>query len=279
MAVAATGFFDGVHLGHRKVIGTLVNEARKRGDESLVITFWPHPRTVLQNGARDFRLLTSLEEKKAMLKALGVDRVEVMPFTREFSRMTCREYLSDIVSGRFGAGAVLLGYDNRLGSDQLNPEQAASEARGLGIEAIVTPALGNISSTRIRRSIAEGNVEEASSMLGYNYGLTGVVVPGKQLGRTIGFPTANMRLYDPLKSVPGRGVYFTEVETIGGSYFGMTNVGDIIETHIFDFCEDIYGLDIKIKFVRRMRDGRNFNSVDELKAQLSIDEAACRELF
>lgn len=279
MAVAATGFFDGVHLGHRKVIGTLVNEAHKRGDESLVITFWPHPRTVLQNGARDFRLLTSLEEKKAMLKALGVDRVEVVPFTREFSRMTCREYLSGIVSGRFGAGAVLLGYDNRLGSDQLNPEQAASEARGLGIEAIVTPALGNISSTRIRRSIAEGNVEEASSMLGYNYGLTGVVVPGKQLGRTIGFPTANMRLYDPLKSVPGRGVYFTEVETIGGSFFGMTNVGDIIETHIFDFCEDIYGLDINIKFVRRMRDGRNFNSVDELKAQLSIDEAACRELF
>lgn len=279
MAVAATGFFDGVHLGHRKVIETLVSEAHRRGDESLVITFWPHPRTVLQNGARDFRLLTSLEEKKVMLKDMGVDRVEVIPFTREFSRMTCREYLDEIVSRRFGAGTVLLGYDNRLGSDQLTPEQAASEARSLGLEPVAITALGSISSTLIRKSLAEGRVEDASAMLGYNFGLTGVVVPGKQLGRTIGFPTANMRLYDPLKAVPGHGVYFTEVEAIGGSYFGMTNVGDIIETHIFDFSEDIYGLDIKIKFVRRMRDERIFKSVDELKSQLSIDEAACRVLF
>lgn len=279
MAVAATGFFDGVHLGHRQVIETLVSEAHRRGDESLVITFWPHPRTVLQNGARDFRLLTSLEEKKALLKSMGVDRIEVISFTREFSHMTCREYLGEIVSRRFGAGTVLLGYDNRLGSDQLTPEQAAPVAGALGLETVAVPAFGNISSTLIRRSLAEGHVEEASAMLGYNFSLTGVVVPGKQLGRTIGFPTANMRLYDPLKAVPGRGVYFTGVETVGGSYFGMTNVGDIIETHIFDFSEDIYGLDIKIKFVRRMRDERTFKSVDELKARLTIDEAACRVLF
>ncbi len=141
MAVAATGFFDGVHVGHRKVIEALVKEAHARHDESLVITFWPHPRVVLQKDARDFRLLTSLDEKVAFLKGLGVDRVEVVPFTREFSRMTAAEYLKDVVSDRFGASAVVLGYDNRIGSDQLTPESAASLARSMGLDAIVAPAL------------------------------------------------------------------------------------------------------------------------------------------
>lgn len=279
MAVVATGFFDGVHSGHREVIKTLVNEAHRRSDESLIITFWPHPRTVLQNGARTLRLLTSLEEKKEMLFSLGVDRVEVLPFSREFSRMTAKEYLRDVVAGRFGGKAVVLGYDNRMGSDQLTPEQASVTARSLGIDALPAGQVGGVSSTVIRKSLSEGLVEDAEAMLGYRYLLHGVVVSGKQLGRTIGFPTANMQQYEPLKLVPGRGVYFTEVDTLGGRYYGMTNVGDIVETHIFDFCEDIYGLDIKIKFVRRLRDGRKFKSLDELKDQLIIDEEACRALF
>lgn len=279
MAVAATGFFDGVHVGHRKVIEALVREAHARHDESLVITFWPHPRVVLQKDARDFRLLTSLDEKVAFLKGLGVDRVEVVPFTREFSRMTAAEYLKDVVSDRFGASAVVLGYDNRIGSDQLTPESAASLARSMGLDAIVAPALDGISSTIIRKAISDGRVGEAADMLGYAYSISGVVVSGKQLGRTIGFPTANMQLYDPIKILPGRGAYLTEVETVGAVFHGMTNVGDIVETHIFDFSEDIYGLDIKLKFVRRLRDERTFKSVDELKAQLIIDEADCRALF
>lgn len=279
MAVAATGFFDGVHAGHHKVIEALVSEAHARHDESLVITFWPHPRVVLQKDARDFRLLTSLEEKVALLKKLGVDRVEVVPFTREFSAMTATEYLKEVVSDKFGASAVVLGYDNRIGSDQLTPESAARLARSLGLDAIVTPAVDGISSTVIRRAISDGRVAEAADMLGYTYSISGLVVSGKQLGRTIGFPTANMQLYDPIKILPGRGAYLTEVETLGSVFHGMTNVGDIVETHIFDFSEDIYGLDIKLKFVRRLRDERTFKSVDELKAQLIIDEADCRALF
>lgn len=279
MAVIATGFFDGVHLGHRSVIRTLVDEASRRSDESLVITFWPHPRTVLQNGARALRLLTSLEEKTALLKGLGVDRIEVIPFSREFSRMTAEEYLRDIVAGKFGGKAVVFGYDNRIGSDQLTPVRAAEVARKAGLDTVMTSPVGEISSTVIRGALQDGLVEDACAMLGYRYGIRGVVVSGKQLGRTIGFPTANMQMYDPLKLVPQRGVYFTEVETVGGHFYGMTNVGDIVETHIFDFDEDIYGLDITIKFVRRIRDGRTFSSIEELKDQLAIDEATCRALF
>lgn len=279
MAVIATGFFDGVHLGHRSVIRTLVDEASRRSDESLVITFWPHPRTVLQNGARALRLLTSLEEKTALLKGLGVDRIEVIPFSREFSRMTAEEYLKDIVAGKFGGKTVVFGYDNRIGSDQLTPVRAAEAARKAGLDTVMTSPVGEISSTVIRGALQDGLVEDACAMLGYRYGIRGVVVSGKQLGRTIGFPTANMQMYDPLKLVPQRGVYFTEVETVGGHFYGMTNVGDIVETHIFDFDEDIYGLDITIKFVRRIRDGRTFSSIEELKDQLAIDEATCRALF
>lgn len=266
-------------MGHRKVIGTLVREAQMRGDESLVVTFWPHPRTVLQNGARTFRLLTSLDEKKELLKSLGVDRVEVLPFSRGFSRMTAEQYIREVIKDRFGGTAVVIGYDNRVGSDQADPQKAASIARAAGLEAVVTEPFGNISSTIIRNAIHEGRIEDAAEMLGYSYGLHGVVVSGKQLGRTIGFPTANMQLYEPLKLLPKKGAYLTEVETIDGVWHGMTNVGDIVETHLFDFNEDIYGLDIKIKFVRRIRDERTFNSVDELKAQLSIDEAVCRSLL
>ena len=279
MAVVATGFFDGVHMGHRSVIQTLVDQARSRCDESLVITFWPHPRTVLQNDARSLRLLTSLDEKMELLKGLGVDRVEVLPFSREFSRMTAQEYLGDIVAGRFGGRAVVFGYDNRIGSDQLTPDLASVAARNVGLEAVKTSPVGIISSTVIRGALQQGRLEAACGMLGYNYSLYGVVVSGKQLGRTIGFPTANMQMYDPLKLIPQRGVYFTEVETLGGHYHGMTNVGDIVETHIFDFNEDIYGLDIKIKFVRRIRDGRTFSSIEELRPQLVIDESTCRALF
>lgn len=279
MAVVSTGFFDGVHMGHRNVIGTLVREAQRRGDESLVITFWPHPRTVLQNGARTFRLLTSLDEKKELLKSLGVDRVEVLPFSRGFSRMTAEQYIREVIKDRFGGTAVVIGYDNRVGSDQADPQKAASIAMDAGLDAVVTEPYGNISSTVIRNAILEGRIEDAAEMLGYNYGLHGVVVSGKQLGRTIGFPTANMQMYEPLKLLPEKGAYLTEVETMEGTWHGMTNVGDIVETHLLDFNEDIYGLDIKIKFVRRIRDERTFNSVDELKAQLSIDEAVCRSLL
>ena len=323
--IATTGFFDGVHLGHRLVIERLVSLARERGDESLVVTFWPHPRAVLQDGARELRLLNSLEEKKQLLRDLGVDRIEVLDFTRSFAALSAEQYLREILRDRFGVTTLLMGYDNRLGSDRLTFNKLLPKASALDMELIelepfgqgehpetvdkvdpsqsklwappsymaegghrfpdVHPSPTHISSTVIRRLLEEGDIATANAMLGYGYSLKGVVVAGNRLGRTIGFPTANMRLYEPLKLVPGRGVYVVEVQVLGKTWRGMTNIGlrptvggtfTTIETHILDFDEDIYGLPLTITFLRRLRDEVHFPSLEALKAQLKRDKEACR---
>lgn len=342
--VVATGFFDGVHLGHRFLIETLVDEAHRRGTQSLIVTFWPHPRNVLQNEARDFRLLTSMQEKKDLLLEMGVDRVEVLDFTRSFSALTMREYIRRVLVGRFGAKCLVLGYDNRMGSDCRNSGELADIARAEGLEVVRVGVVqsecpdaqaGCISSTRIRRALAEGRVEEAAAMLGRPYSLHGVVVAGNRLGRTLGFPTANMQLYEPLKAIPAPGVYSVYVnipsaisaperlhtipdsiptgpegsanEHFSGSerpfgtsehffaserpfgakdFLGMCNIGYrptigsfnalTIETHILDFDEDIYGLDIHIHFLKRIREERKFDSLSALSDQLKADrEQVC----
>ncbi len=296
--VVATGFFDGVHLGHRIVIDALVRAARERGTDSVVITFWPHPRNVLQNGARGLRLLSSTSEKEVLLRGLGVDRVEVVPFTRAFSRLTTEEYLRELVMERFGADAIVLGCDNRIGYNSGTTDEIAALAEGLGLEVIRTGPLVldgvTVSSTKIREALGAGDVVRAAQMLGYSYPLTGVVVEGDRLGRTLGFPTANMQLRDPLKLIPANGVYLTRVHTLDRDFYGMTNIGTrptvtgvsagealsgrvrTVETHIFDFDEEIYGLDIRIEFLRRIRDERRFNSLTELQAQLIADREICR---
>jgi len=324
--IATTGFFDGVHCGHRLVIDRLVSAARERGDKSLVVTFWPHPRAVLQDGARELRLLSTLEEKKSLLHGLGVDRVEVLDFTRRFASLTAGQYLRDVLQARFGVTSLLMGYDNRLGSDRLTAADLGPIARELGMELIVagmrplgtdipepssptTPPIASdgplplmwprvatgsgmsvpkglpVSSTRIRNALEIGDIAAANGMLGYGYALEGVVVAGNRLGRTIGFPTANMKLYEPLKLIPARGVYAVQVDVLGQTYRGMTNIGvrptvggtvPTIETHILDFSEDIYGLPLRITFLRRIRNEVRFPSLDALKAQLENDREACR---
>jgi len=281
--VVTTGFFDGVHTGHRVVIQRLVCEARNRGQKSLVITFWPHPRTVLQNGARELRLLNSLEEKKQLLYALGVDQVQVLDFDREFSRLTAEQYLRDYVKGRFGGKTVLLGYNHRMGCDAQGADELRATASAIGLETImVEKAPGNVSSTIIRKALEEGDVKGAADMLGYRYSLTGVVVAGNRLGRTIGFPTANLKLYDPLKMVPRNGVYAVEAQVLGCTYKGMCNIGvrptvgvgsePSIETNIFDFDQDIYGLDLKVTFKEKIRDEQKFPSLQALAGQLAKDK-------
>ena len=285
----ATGFFDGVHTGHRHVITQLVEAAAVRGDESMVVTFWPHPRNVLQKEARSLRLLTTLDEKRDLLYSLGVDKVEVLRFTKDFSAMTTEEYLRMLIED-YGAKTVLLGYDNRMGCDAADPDEVARTAQRLGLEVIRTEMIPSaqgfaVSSTKIRRSLEEGNVEAAEEMLGYAYTLHGVVVAGNRLGRTIGFPTANMQLYEPLKLVPGNGVYYVRVEALGRTMYGMCNVGckptvgqgnaRTIETNIFDFDEDIYGLDMKISFIRRIREEVRFESLEALRRQLENDKRQC----
>ncbi len=291
--VVATGFFDGVHVGHRLVIQQLVEAAAVRGNESMVITFWPHPRNVLQKEARTLRLLTTLEEKKRMLHGLGVDHVEVIQFTKDFSMLTTEEYLR-LLNEKYGAQAILLGYDNRMGTDSKGADEVARTAEGLGLEVLRTDMVSSdrgyaVSSTKIRERLEEGDVKSASSMLGYDYGLHGVVVSGNRLGRTIGFPTANMQLYEPLKLVPANGVYFVKVNTLGRNFYGMCNIGyrptvgsgngRTIETNIFGFDEDIYGLDMRISFIARIREEKCFDSLDELKRQLEKDRNACLEML
>ena len=287
--VVATGFFDGVHVGHRLVIKQLVEAAAVRGDESMVITFWPHPRNVLQKEARTLRLLTTLQQKKEMLLSLGVDHVEVLPFTKDFSSMTTEEYLQMIMKN-YGVKTVLFGYDNRMGSNAKDTDQVARAAENLGLEVIRTEMVPSekgyaVSSTKIRQRLEEGDVQGTAQMLGYHYALHGVVVAGNRIGRTLGFPTANMQLYEPLKLIPGNGVYFVKVKTVGRELYGMCNIGHrptvasgnarTIETNIFGFDEDIYGLDIEVSFLSKIRDEIRFKSLDELKKQLESDRDAC----
>ena len=284
MAVAATGFFDGVHLGHREVLKTLVSSARERGEEALVITFSQHPRTVLQQDAGKLRFLTTPEEKRLLLESAGAGRVETIPFTREFASLSARDYISELLVKRYGVSSLILGYDNRLGGDRLSAPQLRELCAGMGLDARIVPPYrladgSTVSSTKIRGLIASGKIEEANAMLGGRYMLSGVVVSGKQLGRTIGFPTANTVCSNPLKLVPGRGVYVTEVTVLGRRYYGMTNVGDVIETNIFDFDESIYGLELGLRFITRIRDMRAMNGLEELKKQLSLDRSAAREII
>ncbi len=292
--VIATGFFDGVHAGHRLVLDRLVETAKARGDESLVVTFWPHPRNVLQCDAGSLRLLTSLDEKKELIRSLGVDRIEVVEFTREFSRLTAKTYFREYVAGKFGGKAVVLGYDNRVGCDCRTVEDAARAAESAGLEVVLADRLDSdtgtaVSSTWIRAMIEAGEMQTAAGMLGYDYRLTGVVVSGENLGKTMGFPTANMELYEPLKLVPENGAYLVKVRTLGEERWGMCNIGNrptvregnarTIETNIFGFDEDIYGLDISLSFVRRIRKEIRFGSMDALKEQLAKDRELCINLI
>lgn len=324
MAVVATGFFDGVHPGHRLVIDTLLSEAHARGEQSVVVTFWPHPRAVLQSDADSLRYLTARSGRDAIIRALGVDRVETVPFTREFACMSAAGYL-EMLRSRFGCSALVLGYDTRFGREQAGAEEIASVARGMGMDAVITPPVcmegSPISSTRVREALERGDVEGAAALLGRPYRLDGVVVTGNRLGRTIGFPTANMKLYEPLMCVPGNGVYRTLVRLLAqpectrvvagtssvtsgtssvvagpssviagptgnltaGVYKGLTNIGVrptvggggalTIETFILDFDEMIYGLDISVEFISRIRDERRFDSMEDLKRQLQEDVA------
>lgn len=294
MAVAATGFFDGVHLGHKQVIDQLCAVARERGEESLLVTFWPHPRSVLQQDADRLRLLSTLQEKRARCLSYGVDRFEVLPFDLAFSELSAETFIREYLVERLGATALVLGYDHRLGHDAFasTAEMMKTVAR-CGVTPVRVEAFSRgldvvISSTQIRRALFAGDVVLAERMLGYCYGLHGVVVSGNRIGRTIGFPTANMQLYEPLKLVPADGVYAVRVHVLGRTWQGVCNIGirptvgaggaRTIETHILDFDREIYGLDLDIEFCARLRDEKRFDSLDQLKEQLCIDRKKAGEI-
>ena len=291
--IATTGFFDGVHVGHRAVLQRVAEAARAQESESAVITFWPHPRVILHQDAGKVRLLNTLDEKKRLLYAAGMDHVFVLPFTPVFSQLSPEHFMEEYLHRRFQVTTLVVGYDHHLGVGA-GADYEQLRAIGAGMHITVdrveerTDAVQRltVSATKIREALALGEVEKANRLLDYSYQLQGVVVEGQRLGRKLGFPTANMQLYEPLKQLPANGVYRTCVRLHNALYCGMTNIGvrptvqpgdtaRNIETHILHFSDDIYGQDLTIEFLSRLRDERRFASLDELKAQLQRDKEDC----
>lgn len=293
-SIVTIGTFDGVHLGHQKIIKRLTDLKEKEGGETVLFTFDPHPRKVLFPDQTDLKLITTTEEKCVLLERLGIDHVLVFPFTRAFSQMHATEYISEIIAKGLHTRSLVIGYDHRFGSNRegnIDTLKALSSTYHFGVEEIPAQEINqlNVSSTRIRKAIEDGDVETANAFLGYSFFVTGVVVKGKQLGRTIGYPTANIRLEDADKLIPKIGVYAVNVVLDSVSYKGMLNVGINpttdsdnrikIEVNIFDFDQEIYGRSLKVEFVKWIRDEEKFANLEELKQALANDKIACTAIL
>lgn len=293
-SIVTIGTFDGVHLGHQKIIKRLVDLKEKQGGETVLFTFDPHPRKVLFPDQTDLKLITTTKEKCGLLKQFGIDHVLVFPFTKEFSQMHAHDYISEIISKGLKTKTLVIGYDHRFGSNRegsIDTLKQLSATYHFAVEEIPAQEINqlNVSSTRIRKAIEEGDVETANAFLGYGFFVTGVVVKGKQLGRTIGYPTANIHVEDPDKLIPKIGVYAVNVLLDGIHYKGMLNVGlnpttDTdntikIEVNIFEFDRDIYGHAISVEFVKWVRNEEKFANLEELKQALANDKLACSAIL
>lgn len=288
--VATIGFFDGVHLGHRFLINEMRDMASERDMPSAVITFTNHPRAVLNSEFKP-RLLNSLEEKSALLSSTGIDYCVLLDFTLELSRLSAEEFISQVLSDRLHVKGLIIGYDHRFGHDRRDGfEQYVEYGKRYGIEVIKASQYddGNttVSSSEIRKSILSGDVAKAAGLLTYPYQLTGHIVSGYRVGRTLGFPTANIEVDNPLKILPAIGVYAVWVYVRGKRHKGMLYIGNrptlnngdniSLEVNILDFEGDIYNDEIKVDFIEFVRGDIRFNSLDELKAQLQMDrERVC----
>ena len=301
-AVVTSGTFDGVHRGHQKILTRLTELARANGGQSVVLTYWPHPRTVVSNDSQNLRLLSTLDEKIELLAQAGVDHLVVIPFTRSFSQLTSEEFIQRILIEKIGTKKLVIGYDHRFGRDReggFDYIQAHQAEYGFSVEEIPRQdieAVG-VSSSKIRTALAEGNVRAANLFLGRAYNLTGTVVKGRQLGRTIGYPTANLQVDDPAKLIPANGVYAVEVRHNGQQLGvpmlgGMTNIGfrptvagdnQTVETYIFDrsagFDRDIYGEHLTLRFREFIRPEQKFSGLPALMEQLKNDEETARGLL
>jgi riboflavin kinase / FMN adenylyltransferase len=287
-SVVTLGIFDGVHIGHRALIDRLVSAAHQAGGESVVVTFFPHPRMVLENNKTDLSFLTTMEEKQKILEAAGIDHLIILEFNREFSNIPACDFLRDILLKRIGTRHLIIGYDHhfgRRGEGDFETIRHCRELETLKIEKINGVVINNkfVSSSSIRSLLLSGKLDEANSMLGYSYSLGGTVIHGKHLGRSIGFPTANINPDDKFKLIPGNGVYATEVVINDLIFKGMLSIGSnptvntdanaiSIEVHIIGFNEDIYGSKISIRFCKRLRDERKFDNTVQLAEQMEIDK-------
>ncbi|MCF0070121.1 bifunctional riboflavin kinase/FAD synthetase [Dyadobacter sp. CY261] len=283
--VVTSGTFDGVHLGHQKILTRLKEITAQSGGESVVITFWPHPRMVVSEDSQDLQLLSTIDEKIELFSKQGIQHLAIIPFTRSFSELTSNEFIQQILVEKIGTRKLVIGYDHRFGRNregsfeflQKNCSEYGFEVEEIPREDIEHTA---ISSSRIRKALITGHIQEANELLGRSYSLSGTVVKGKQLGRTIGFPTANLYVHESYKLIPMNGVYVINAIYEGHVFKGMLNIGvrptvdgtlRTIEAHLFDFDKEIYGEDLKLDLLHYLRPEQKFNGLDMLVKQIEID--------
>ena len=292
--VLTIGTFDGVHIGHKKIIDQLNEEAAKIGGESVLFTFFPHPRMVIFPESHGLKLIQTQEEKLEKLKEMGLQNVIVFPFTFEFSRLSALEFVRDMLVNQLHVKKLVIGYDHQFGKNREGSIHFLRDvAETYEFEVIEIPAQDiaavHVSSTKIREALLTGDIEKANDYLGAPFELIGNVIKGKQLGRTIGFPTANLKLANELKIIPQNGVYAVKVFYQEQCFEGMMNIGirptiesendTTIEVHIFDFDQTIYGESLRVELYKKTRDEQKFNGIDALKNQLKSDEISIRTFF
>lgn len=293
--VLTIGTFDGVHLGHRKIISRLHDLAKMNDGESVIFTFDPHPRKVVAPGETSLRLLTTLDEKIALFGQSGIDHLIIYPFTPEFSRLTYEEFVENVLVEQIHTKFLVVGYDHKFGKNREGDFEflkKCADRHEFQIEKLDVLLMNesNISSTKIREAIQHGDFDTANAFLGYPFTLHGTVVEGLQLGRKIQFPTANIQASDPDKIIPGYGVYAVQANIRNQTYQGMLNIGSrptvnnnadqrSIEVHLFDFESNIYGEEIELFFFKKLREEQKFSSIDALKDQLSKDKADTLTFF
>ena len=280
--VVTIGTFDGVHIGHQKIVNRLVNQAEL---DSVILTFFPHPRMVLQQD-NTIKLLHTIEEKTTVLEQLGLDHLVIHPFTKEFSRLTAQQFVENILVNQLKAKKIIIGYDHRFGRNRtadISTFKDLGEQYGFVVEEITKQDVDDVavSSTKIRTALQKGQIEKANAFLGQPYMLTGTIVKGKGIGKTLGYPTANIQIEEAYKLIPKNGVYIVKTNFKGITYFGMMNIGtnptvggksQTIETYFFNMDTDLYGSKMTIQMLKRIRDEKKFASVDQLIEAMQNDE-------
>lgn len=292
--VLTVGTFDGVHAGHKVLVNRVIDLAEKEDARSVIVTFDPHPRDIINPGEAGIKLLSSLDERSELLADLGVDEMVVIPFDRDFSLLTSEEFVRDIIWKKIGVSSFVIGYDHQFGRNRegtIETVQDLGRELGFNTHVVSKQEVGDktVSSTAIRHAIHdEGNMELAATFLEKHYILNGTVIHGDKRGKEIGFPTANIKSQNEKKVIPKNGVYAVWVRYENSYYKGMMNIGErptfngnsiVLEVHILDFKRDIYGKDVQLQFVKRMRDEQQFKGKEELKNQLKKDEKAIRSVL
>lgn len=291
-SVVTIGTFDGVHLGHKALLNRLISTAQKEDLDAVLLTFFPHPRMVLQKDS-DLKLINTLDEKKQLLKNIGLHHLIVQPFTKEFSRLTALEYVRDILVNQLNAKKIIIGYDHRFGRNRTADIENLREyglTYDFEVEEISAQELNEVavSSTKIRKALAVGDITTANNYLGYPFMLNGTVVEGKGIGRTLNFPTANIKVDTPHKLIPKKGVYLVQSTINGKSVYGLTSIGTnptvggtktTIETFFMDVDTNLYQQHLQLEFITHIRDEETFQSMEELTNAIKKDEVFAREFL